>query len=361
MVRRRDLGRCKAKHHSPVVTELIIMMDAKLEGRAAAMCSRPGRMEPHGQDLQDCKNHAADSVARFVSSKTFLSFCLVAFGAVCLDQGLEFSKILDNAVDVPLYEFFANRKPAFQKSLAEHVLGLQEPGEAGVKWHGVGTVWLKRLAQRSVLCEKILSLVSVGRVLSNGPVFFAAGSICAVAAFHALCLLLGSRGRSSDGHRRGLTRFAVILFFSYVCGGKGLACDTATMLLLKNYFGRLRPREYAHDTRSLAFPSGHTNGASFFCGVLAALVLPNLLSTLMPGWANGRKPKLGRSGLALLTAWVVLTAATAVGRVVSLKHWCSDCVCGSFTGAITVSLASIVALSLESRLLRPRKPEGKAA
>ena len=134
------------------------------------MCSRQaGRMEPHGQDLQDCKNHAADSVARFVSSKTFLSFCLVAFGAVCLDQGLEFSKILDNAVDVPLYEFFANRKPAFQKSLAEHVLGLQEPGEAGVKWHGVGTVWLKRLAQRSVLCEKILSLVSVGRVLSNGP------------------------------------------------------------------------------------------------------------------------------------------------------------------------------------------------
>ena len=50
-----------------------------------------------------------------VSSKTFLSFCLVAFGAVCLDQGLEFSKILDNAVDVPLYEFFANRKPAFRK------------------------------------------------------------------------------------------------------------------------------------------------------------------------------------------------------------------------------------------------------
>ena len=168
-----------------------MIMDAKLEGRAAAMCSRQaGRMEPHGQDLQDCKNHAADSVARFVSSKTFLSFCLVAFGAVCLDQGLEFSKILDNAVDVPLYEFFANRKPAFQKSLAEHVLGLQEPGEAGVKWHGVGTVWLKRLAQRSVLCEKILSLVSVGRVLSNGPVFFAAGSICAAFARPSMSCLL---------------------------------------------------------------------------------------------------------------------------------------------------------------------------
>ena len=209
--------------------------------------------------------------------------------------------------------------------------------------------------------------MTVGRALSNGAVVGAVGAICFVAAYHLVCLVLASSAKPAFNkkkkedksgvvcsHKRGLLRFAVVFFFAILCGGKGLGSETIVMELLKNCFGRLRPPEYEHDVKSLAFPSGHSNGASYFSGVLLALVLPNLASSL-GNESSGQFVSLRKArvaGVLLSVVWLCLVGSTAVGRVGQLKHWCSDCICGCFTGAITVGLAAHTTLALEKKMRR---------
>ncbi|QDZ21031.1 acidPPc domain-containing protein [Chloropicon primus] len=276
-----------------------------------------------------------DGVARIVASRAFAGMCAVAIVVLAIDQGLERSKLLEAYVDVPAYEYFYGRRGAYLGDLGE-IVGRDTTSDV-----------VKDFVRETPALGKLLSKVTLGRVLSNLPVVAAAGCICLAGAYHGLCLACNIGARWI--HAKGVLRFGIIVLFGYFCGGKGFGSDTVAMEFLKNSFGRQRPTGIEHGERSLSFPSGHTNGASFFCGALATLVVPNVVASsplVAKIWRGARGTKA-----LLLASWIVLTAVTGLGRVASLKHWCSDCVCGTFTGAFTVSLASTTALALESKLL----------
>ena len=261
-----------------------------------------------------------------VSSRVFLSSFVMMFVALAMDRR-ETNRVLELSIDLPTYHV-VSRKRVFQDSLVS-LLGLED--------HAL------RVPLVGIPLAKALGRISIGFLFSNVPVILATSCICSIAAYHFLALAAhlfaspttGSRANVDKRHVRGVLRFLVILLFSFVCGGKGFEADTAVMETMKNFFQRLRPPEFAHDTRSLAFPSGHTNGAAFFFGALLVLMLPNLVRGL-----RARKKSL-------LGVWAFFTLLTGFGRVVALKHWCSDCICGACTGAITVSLTSLTVLHIE--------------
>ena len=259
--------------------------------------------------------------------------------------------------------------------------------EAGALGAGVALadVWVDAPARAQAFSMRPILHAGIGpatpaRAMSDGPVVLAAAAICGVAAFHALQALRtiarttpkSARGGSFlasaalRAHARGLLRFALVCVFAWAAGGKGFGTETAVVLALKTAFGRARPCAVAAwpgvagisgsgcgTEASLAFPSGHTNGATFFAGSLLALLLPHALRSHLRAAGKGvrkgkGKPARGSWSATAVAwvaacvegwgglAWVGMAAMTAAGRVAADKHWASDTVAGAALGVLLV-------------------------
>jgi len=314
------------------------------------------------------------TVTEVVSSKTFFLVCSFVFLVLALDQGSSL-KVFDRTVDLPTYSFFSSRSDVYMQSLGDYL------SKTGLGLSGEGTV--------VGVINRFLSKVTMGRTLGNGPIIFAILANGAIVAYHSCVLALdllftkqrpqrrekeGEKKHGDDDdfmtrnevHLKGALRFAIILVFGYVSGGKGFGAETFTMDLLKSYFGRMRPAQ-STSLASLAFPSGHTNGTSFFVGSLYALMLPNLCKALKtnPGLT---KPKLGTAAGSLFESvcldywsvwWGGLVVLTAFGRVVMNRHWVSDTLAGGIFGAAVVSLQCGTCLFVEKKIFERNENMGR--
>ena len=260
---------------------------------------------------------------------------LAAFTLVALDQ--KYTKGLQTRLDLPTYAYVAKYKTYFSTSVWECL------EESQYLQHLSGI----RVAE--AFSKIVLSKVTLGKLLSNAPVIIAALSSGFIALYHCVSLLRvlqtnqfkfrrASIGATSGStHVKGVLRFALIVLFGYFCGGKGFGRDTIVMESLKDYFGRARPPS-SSEMRSLAFPSGHTNGASFFVGTLWTLMLPNFFDGVKRSKTKQVLQVVLLDGVSWCLWWACLVGATAAGRVASEKHWVSDTIAGALFGVLTTSI-----------------------
>lgn len=193
-------------------------------------------------------------------------------------------------------------------------------------------------------------------------------ALLCVACAAILVATAPAQGRPSQLRRAGLPLAAHFLGLLPLVEG-----------MLKPWGARLRPEPALglplHHHSAYSFPSGHTSSAAFTSGLFLFVLLPELVDRLRAsapstqgqperqpagaGSADGILPLGAREAL-----WLLWTAGTALGRVLTDSHWTSDTLSGALLGAAVLWCTTGLTQKLEA-VVAPRdrdlKPTAPAA